>query len=451
MSESVVEAPGLAGPTPAQLQTMKEWLGLASPATDDAGRIDRIRALDELKNAICAAEAIETVRFKASQLAAQQAAGVSKRRLGDGITEQVGLARRESPGRATRLVSLAETLTLDMPETLTAMTLGELSEWRALKIATETAFLSPEDRRRVDAELAGTFADLSDREAVATTRRLAYALDPQGFVSRGKKAHKDRHVSLRPVPDTMARFGALLPVAQGVAVLAALSREADARRAAGDPRTRGQVMADTLVERVTGQSQADQVPVEVQLVMSDATLFGFEDRPASFAGYGPIPGAQAREWLLGLDDDTRSWIRRLYVDETDGALTALDTHRRVFRDTLRRALLIRDQWCRTPWCGAPIRHLDHPVPAAEGGVTSAANGQGLCERCNYTKESPGWRACPDPGGGAGVAVTLTTPTGHTYTSRPPPILVDRTIAVPRQDVRTPIDIYWTPSKDHCAA
>ena len=396
MSESVVEAPVVTGPTLAQLQTFKEWLAQASSATDDAGRIDRIRALEELKHAISAAQANETVRFKASQLAAQQAAGVRWRRLGEGITEQVALARRESPGRAARLVSLAEALTLDMPETLKAMTVGELSEWRALKIASETAFLSPEDRRRVDAELAGAFADLSDREAVAATRRLAYAIDPQGFVNRGKKAVKDRHVSLRPVPDTMARFSALLPVVQGVAVFAALSREADARRAAGDERTRGQVMADTLVERVTGQSQADQVPVEVQLVMSDGTLFGFEDRPASFAGYGPIPGAQAREWLLGLDDDTRSWIRRLYLDPTNGALTALDTHRRVFRDTLRRALLIRDQWCRTPWCGAPIRHIDHPIPVADGGETSAANGQGLCERCNYAKEATAGRLGPIP-------------------------------------------------------
>lgn len=37
-----------------------------------------------------------------------------------------------------------------------------------------------------------------------------------------------------------------------------------------------------------------------------------------------------------------------------------------------------------------IRHDDHVVRAADGGRTEAANGQGLCERCNYVKETPGW-------------------------------------------------------------
>ena len=63
-------------------------------------------------------------------------------------------------------------------------------------------------------------------------------------------------MSLRPAPDTMSQLSALLPVAQGVAVYAALTRSADTARAGGDARSRGQIMADTLVERVTGQSSA---------------------------------------------------------------------------------------------------------------------------------------------------------------------------------------------------
>jgi hypothetical protein len=55
------------------------------------------------------------------------------------------------------------------------------------------------------------------------------------------------------------------------------------------------------------------------------------------------------------------------------------------------------------------------IPAADGGETSATNGQGLCEACNYTKQAPGWTARPGPGG-AGHDVTITTPTGHHYTS-----------------------------------
>jgi hypothetical protein len=50
----------------------------------------------------------------------------------------------------------------------------------------------------------------------------------------------------------------------------------------------------------------------------------------------------------------------------------------------------RDQTCRTRWCNALIRHADHVIRNADGGGTSAENGVGLCESCNYVKETPGW-------------------------------------------------------------
>ena len=115
-----------------------------------------------------------------------------------------------------------------------------------------------------------------------------------------------------------------------------------------------------------------------------------------------------------------AWLRRVWTRPGDGQLVAMESRRRMSPAGLRRLLGVRDQLCRTPWCGAPVRHIDHVVPVAEGGRTSAANGQGLCEACNYAKEAPGWRARPGPDG-AGDEVTVETPTGHRYTSRPPPL------------------------------
>ena len=66
----------------------------------------------------------------------------------------------------------------------------------------------------------------------------------------------------------MAWFGALLPVEDGVRCLAALTRHTDTLKAAGDTRSRGQIMADTAVERLTGQAPADGAPVEVNLTMA---------------------------------------------------------------------------------------------------------------------------------------------------------------------------------------
>jgi len=87
---------------------------------------------------------------------------------------------------------------------------------------------------------------------------------------------------------------------------------------------------------------------------------------------------------------------------------------------LAEFLRIRDQGiCRTPYCGAPVRHIDHIVPAAAGGATSAANGEGLCVACNLAKEAPGWSRRPVEREGPGHRVLTTTPTGHEYETRAP--------------------------------
>jgi hypothetical protein len=65
----------------------------------------------------------------------------------------------------------------------------------------------------------------------------------------------------------MAVLTGHLPVDQGIACYAALRKHADAAAASGDDRTRDQIMADTMVERLTGQTAAAEVNVEVQIMM----------------------------------------------------------------------------------------------------------------------------------------------------------------------------------------
>jgi len=414
---------------PVTAETLRSWIaGLArvDRSVDDAGRVTQLELLERLKSAAAAAQAVVTVDFAASQRAEQAAAGVPAAKAGAGVGAQVGLARRDSPFRGGRYLGLAQALLSELPATLAALRAGDTSEWRATLVARETACLDPADRRTADAELGPVLAGLGDREVEAAARAVAYRLDPRAFVDRAQGAVKDRTVTLRPAPDTMSRLCAFLPVAQGVAAHTALAAEADRCRAAGDQRSRGQIMADTLVQRVTGQATAAAVPVEVALVMSEETLFRDGDEPADLVGAGPVPAGVARD--LVADPDATVWLRRVYARPKDGSLVAMDSKRRTFPKGLRRLLQVRDRTCRTPWCGAPIRHTDHVIPVAEGGPTSAANGQGLCEACNYTKQAPGWTATPAPGpagtgdaGDAGDAVEITTPTGHTYTSHPPPL------------------------------
>src|SRR5690606_24723796 len=135
-------------------------------------------------------------------------------------------------------------------------------------------------RRLIDARLCTDPSLLDgwgDRRLVAEILRQAYRLDPVAVTKRRSQAESERRVTSRPAPHTMSHITALLPVARGVAVYAALCKAADAAIAAGDGRTRGQLMADTLVERVTGRAGAAAAPVEIQLVMTDGTLLGTDD------------------------------------------------------------------------------------------------------------------------------------------------------------------------------
>ncbi|HET8595679.1 MAG TPA: HNH endonuclease, partial [Intrasporangium sp.] len=401
-------------------------------------------------------------------------------------------------------------------------------------------------------------------------------LDPAGATARARTAESDRRVTLRPIPDTMALLTAVLPVTQAVAVHAALARAAATAKANGDPRSTGQLMADTLVALVTGQEAATDIPIEVQVIITDRALLHGDDTPAHIPGYGPVPAAWLRHLLTpddledmlddldhadtddmdrvdteqltddmdranteqltddvahphnldpdGLDHDShidlddldhdshtdlgdakptdvvdlagarqgapprsersdyaspvpppagpplteplssdrppgppppvrahptappprqsrraQTWLRRLYTHPGTGTLITMDSRRRLFDAGLRRYLITRDGVCRTPWCDAPIRHLDHIRPHADGGPTTASNGQGLCVRCNLVKDQPGFNARVTHAGptpsrhdevsardGEATArphtVQLTTPTGHTYTSTAPPVL-----------------------------
>ena len=478
-----------------ELSSAETLAGIA--ADSQAGLVDRLRVLEELKAAASAAQARVAAALDASVRAGHARAGLPREKQGIGVGAQVALARRESPARGGRILGFAKALTQEMPCTLSALSEGRISEWRATLLVRETACLSVEDRMLVDREVAGDPAvldGLGDARLIALVRKITCRIDQAALVRRAAKAVEDRFVSCRPAPDTMTYLTGLLPVAQGVAVFAALSREADSLRARGDGRGRGQIMADTMVERITGQAGAEQVPVEVQLVMTDRSLLAGDGEPAYLAGYGVVPALWARDLVrkaaargtrkeengsaaspppvspppatpppvssssgpslvpdpAPAPDPTESsvtaagfywqqadqaeqaeqarvWLRRLYTAPATGELIGMDSKARFVPANLARLITVRDQTCRTPWCDAPIRHMDHIRPHKDGGATDARNIQGLCEACNHAKEAPGWTAKPVAAGPPGKnglirhTVETMSPTGHRYGSTAPPL------------------------------
>lgn len=413
----------------------------ASSGLDDVGRVDLIRALEELVCTATAAQAAHAANLAESVEADHDILGVPAARRGQGVGSMVARARRESPHRGQRHLGLARVVRTELPHTWAAWRAGRVTEWRATVVARETACLSLEHRLAIDELLAAdldSFEAMSDREVAGRAQSEAARLDAEAVTARRRNAESERRVSIRPAPDTMVWLTALLPVAAGVAAFAALTRDAESAVAQGDPRTKGQVMADELIDRILGRrrtggaedsedaegsertSSAGRTSrsIDLNLVMSHEALLGTADDEARLAGFGPIPAELAREIVanaLGRGEEV--WLRRLYASPTTGELVAMDSRARLFPAGLARFVRLRDQVCRTPWCDAPIRHVDHVVRHGADGPTSATNGQGVCEACNYAKDAPRWRARPGPGG----TVTTTTPTGHSRTTRPPPV------------------------------
>lgn len=392
------------------------------PNAGEARLRDQVEQFERVKSAAAAAQARATAAWAARRQAAEEATGVPKKKWGRGLATEIALARRDAPVCGNTHLGTARALVHEMPHTLAALECGALSEYRVTLIVRESACLSVEDRRRLDAELCADAEKLDgwgNARIEAEAKKIAARLDAAAVVDRSARAAKDRTVTIRPAPDCMVYVTALLPVAQGVGVYAALKRKADSTF---DERTRGQVMADTLSERVTGRPADQPASVSLNLVLADTTLVGDDEAPGWCEGYGPVPAAVVRALVSDAvaDDAAKATLRRLYRHPESGQLVAMESQARIFPKGLAAFIDIRDQTCRTPYCNAPIRHHDHAEPRHRGGPTSARNGLGACEACNYAKEAPGWTVTTGDDGGIHRA-EFRTPTGATYRSTAPPL------------------------------
>ncbi|MCA0292625.1 MAG: HNH endonuclease [Actinobacteria bacterium] len=327
-----------------------------------------------------------------------------------------------------------------MPHTRAALTAGIIDEAAAAAVVHQTSPLSDEHRAAVDELLAPRFAGATAREIGTLAARHAAELDPASIVAKHRKAVSERGVWTRPAPDGMAYLSVFGPLPDVVGALASLRGYANGvlggHHEEDDPpaeRTHAQIMADTALRLLSGRTAGQTQPVHIGLLMRPESLFGHAqddpdrcvDRPAWVVGHGPLPAALARRLLLrGCDaaDDSsdaghqnsddltpddltpadarpadpmpgepaHTLIQRIFTSPDGRDLVGLESSARLFPPALRWALIIRDDVCRTPYCGAVIRHADHVSPFARSRTTSLANGQGLCARCNYTKDLPGF-------------------------------------------------------------
>jgi Domain of unknown function (DUF222) len=394
------------------------------------------RLLDEI--AACERR-VRAVQARQLQLIAQFAAA-QRDGLARGECEQteraigmeVAAAIGASIATARAWVGDADTLTGRLPAVLEALAQGRIGLFAARQCAAAAeavhrGLLTPD----VDHALAEEAAQLLPGQVKAAADARVAALDADAAARRADEARARRDVWVMPKPDGVATLGATLPAEQAVACWQALDSHARGRRADGDDRPIAQIMCDTLVERVTGATRAEApAGVELQVVITDQTLLGASDSPATLAGYGSIPADTA----LKLSAEAQAWVRRLLTDPLTGSVTDADRRRRRFTGALRDLIRIRDRRCLpgrlAPAAPAPARqtrqrevHSGCPrAPSRQPELTSR------CESCRGGETNRAPETLDPPRASTGPTLE-TRPTAHSpartrrpYHSLAPPAL-----------------------------
>ncbi|WUJ68593.1 HNH endonuclease [Kribbella soli] len=152
----------------------------------------------------------------------------------------------------------------------------------------------------------------------------------------------------------------------------------------------------------------------IEVLIPANTLLGLDDDPCELTGYGPIPAELARR--IAADG---TW-RRLLTDPTNGTVLEASIHRHDPGALVSETLLARHPTCAWPGCNRAARECDrdHGTPFAQSRRTSLSGLAPYCEYHHVIKDTPdwGWTTTNHPDG----SITLTAPTGHRYTTVPPP-------------------------------
>ena len=354
--------------------------------------------------------------------------------------EDVSTALRLAPATAQMRIDIARTLVNNLPNTCSALAIGEISSAHATVIARETASAIRDGMGESAIfeieERAIAFAEFHTPGQVANHVRNAVAkYAPEEFEDITLRAQSMRRVSCFNDPDGMSTVVAILPAADAQMVMNSIEAfilrenqriEKEGTETAGHAfgssatgssatgssaskmdeteerkRTKDMRRADALssicaayLADITEVVAPHRRPVTVNVTIDLPTLLGLAENPGQLAGYGPIPASIARE----LASDSQ-WKRFITEPQTGNLL---DFGRESYEPPqhLKDFLIARDRTCRFPGCrrSALLSDLDHAQSWETGGLTSAENIGALCRRHHRMKTHDGWTVESFPDG-----------------------------------------------------
>nr|WP_157357926.1 HNH endonuclease signature motif containing protein [Amycolatopsis nigrescens] len=373
---------------------------------DDAASVDAVVSARRLRCRLDAAEVRAIARLSAIRGGA--------RSVVDELAPELRLSREAT---ATR-VALSTTLVTRMPCLLAAMDAGELDIGKARQAFDGIAVLPDSLAREADRLLAERIGQKSPSNWRKAITHVVAGLDPDGQKSRAAARRQDRKLELIHEPDSMASLWAYLPAEIATAVYARVDTLARKLHSRDEPRTMDQLRADMFTELLLGQHGGiDGVAAQVFIHIPLDTALGLREDGCELVGHGPIPGEVGRHLMNHPD----SIWRKVLTDPVTG--TVRDVGRTRYRPPadLAELVQVRDRTCRAPGCNRPAQRCDtdHCTAWSQDGDTCEHN---LCCLCRYhhrLKDQPGWTFDFNP---TTADLTVTTPTGRTYTTRPAPLV-----------------------------
>jgi hypothetical protein len=384
------------------------------------------------------------------------------------MTLDVALELQIAPATATARIRESRHLVHDLPRTLAGLKVGELTIGQGIVLVKETAHLTPEMSRQVEALVIPAVLGLTAGDTTREVKRVIAKLDHLAAEKRRQEEKAKRRVWNSPRPDGRALIGGELSAEDAGIFMKQLDDLAKATFTDADDRTDDQQRADLFRHlpgfalahadghapgwfdylAARGEQNLTGCPVPARrraktqavVLIPVETALDLAEEAAELLGYGPISGAHARELLADAD------LRKACTDARTGRIFHLDPphqtgptasreraadpvdtiHDMVLTpswfdptpephyrpsDALAELVRLRDLRCTGPGCACPAHRadLDHITPYPHG-QTEAENLGPASRGCHNAKTHGGWQVQRHPDG----STTWTSPLGRTW-------------------------------------
>jgi len=362
----------------------------------DVTGVKRIDAIQALERSIRAAQA-EIATQSVALLAERREAARGMHDPFLSVAAEVAMAWGMSPSSGVGFVNYATGLSL-MPHVREAFSTGVVSEATARAIVRECDTLDPDTTGQVDVAIAPDLPGLTPRKAADLTRQLVVTMDLSAAAEREERERAEQHITHHPSADGVGCLVVRGPAEQMLGIHRSLQKHADTLRAKGDPRDRGQIMVNSLFERVTGQVVLDGPDVHLDILMPIDALQGqgvaasspdtvrsaptwrrswsIRQRPPGTAGCSPTPPGRSSDSTRGNASSPAFWRSGSTPATTTGASRAAATAGRGTRTTSSHTPTAEPRRKRTVrHCApCPTRSRSSPAGTSNAPPTAAPDG-----------------------------------------------------------------------------